>query len=60
MAGTLGTDNDVAYTIPNMGHRYGAFLDRVALNAPYALDPSVWSSIAEDLRDLDDDLDDEG
>ena len=26
VAGTLGTDNDVAYTIPNMGNRYGAFL----------------------------------
>ena len=27
VAGTLGTDADVAYTIPNMGHRYGAFLE---------------------------------
>ena len=26
VAGTLGTDAEVAYTIPNMGHRYGAFL----------------------------------
>ena len=26
VAGTLGTDNDVAYIIPNMGTRYGAFL----------------------------------
>jgi 2,4-dienoyl-CoA reductase-like NADH-dependent reductase (Old Yellow Enzyme family) len=26
VAGTLGTDNDVAYIIPNMGARYGAFL----------------------------------
>ncbi|MFZ1427312.1 MAG: NADH:flavin oxidoreductase [Geminicoccaceae bacterium] len=26
VAGTLGTDAEVAYTIPSMGHRYGAFL----------------------------------
>ena len=27
VAGTLGTDASVAYTIPAMGHRYGPFLD---------------------------------
>ncbi len=31
--------------------RYGAHLHRVALNAPYAADPDVWSHIAADLRD---------
>jgi len=39
VAGTLGTDNDVAYTIPNMANRYGAFLGlagriRVATGLP--------------------------
>ena len=27
VAGALGTDAQVAYTIPNMGHRYGPFLE---------------------------------
>ena len=27
VAGSLGTDADVAYTIPSMGHRYGPFLE---------------------------------
>jgi probable F420-dependent oxidoreductase len=30
--------------------RYGTVLDRVALNAPYAADPSIWQQIAADLR----------
>jgi probable F420-dependent oxidoreductase len=30
--------------------RYGAVLDRVALNAPYAADPAIWQQIAGDLR----------
>jgi probable F420-dependent oxidoreductase len=30
--------------------RYGTILDRVALNAPYAVDPSIWQQIAADLR----------
>jgi probable F420-dependent oxidoreductase len=30
--------------------RYGAVLDRVALNAPYAASPEVWQQIAADLR----------
>jgi probable F420-dependent oxidoreductase len=30
--------------------RYGAVLDRVALNAPYAADPAVWPRIAADLQ----------
>ncbi len=31
-------------------HRFGTVLDRVALNAPYAVDPDVWQQIAADLR----------
>ncbi len=30
--------------------RYGTVLDRVALNAPYAAEPDIWSQIATDLR----------
>jgi probable F420-dependent oxidoreductase len=30
--------------------RYGTVLDRVALNAPYAADPGIWTRIATDLR----------
>lgn len=30
--------------------RYGERLDRVALNAPYAVDPDVWQQVAADLR----------
>jgi probable F420-dependent oxidoreductase len=30
--------------------RYGAVLDRVALNAPYAASPLMWQRIASDLR----------
>jgi probable F420-dependent oxidoreductase len=30
--------------------RYGAHLDRIALNAPYATDPALWQQIAADLR----------
>jgi probable F420-dependent oxidoreductase len=30
--------------------RYGAVLDRVALNAPYAAPPEMWQQIASDLR----------
>jgi alkanesulfonate monooxygenase SsuD/methylene tetrahydromethanopterin reductase-like flavin-dependent oxidoreductase (luciferase family) len=30
--------------------RYGAVLDRIALNAPYAADPAIWGQIAADLR----------
>jgi probable F420-dependent oxidoreductase len=30
--------------------RYGTTIDRIALNAPYAVDPEVWSQIAADLR----------
>ena len=44
--GTLGTDIDVAYTIPNMGHRYGAFLDlagriRAATGLPVFQAPAI-------------------
>jgi probable F420-dependent oxidoreductase len=35
---------------PAIDERYGSLLDRVALNAPYAVDPDVWSGIAADLR----------
>jgi probable F420-dependent oxidoreductase len=35
---------------PAIDERYGSLLDRVALNAPYKVDPDVWSSIAADLR----------
>jgi probable F420-dependent oxidoreductase len=30
--------------------RYGTTIDRIALNAPYAADPSIWEQIAGDLR----------
>lgn len=30
--------------------RFGTVLDRVALNAPYPMDPDVWHQIAADLR----------
>lgn len=30
--------------------RFGTVLDRVALNAPYAMDPDIWQQIAADLR----------
>ena len=33
-----------------IARRYGAVLDRVALNAPYAADPDIWQQIATDLR----------
>ena len=39
--------DEVAAAIPD---RFGAVLDRVALNAPYAMDPDIWSAIATDLR----------
>jgi probable F420-dependent oxidoreductase len=35
---------------PEIRRRYGATLDRVALNAPYATDPAIWPRIAADLR----------
>jgi probable F420-dependent oxidoreductase len=33
-----------------IARRYGPNLDRVALNAPYAVDPDIWQQIAQDLR----------
>jgi probable F420-dependent oxidoreductase len=33
-----------------IGHRYGRVLDRVALNAPYAADPTIWRQVTADLR----------
>jgi probable F420-dependent oxidoreductase len=35
---------------PAIAERYGGLLDRVALNAPYALDPDVLQSVVADLR----------
>jgi probable F420-dependent oxidoreductase len=35
---------------PAIDERYGALLDRVALNAPYPVDPEVWAAIASDLK----------
>ena len=39
--------DDVA---PAVRARFGTVLDRVALNAPYALDPDVWRHVAAALR----------
>ena len=42
----VAAPDDVADAIRQ---RYGAVLDRVALNAPYAADPELWADIAADL-----------
>jgi probable F420-dependent oxidoreductase len=39
--------DEVAVTIVE---RFGSLLDRVALNAPYKIDPDVWTGIAAELR----------
>jgi probable F420-dependent oxidoreductase len=35
---------------PEIVRRYGTVLDRIALNAPYAAAPDLWTRIANDLR----------
>ncbi len=35
---------------PAIEERYGNLLDRVALNAPYAVDPEMWAEIVADLQ----------
>ncbi len=46
----VAAPDDVADAI---GERFGSVLDRVALNAPYAVDPDLWAEIAADLREVD-------
>lgn len=43
----VAAPDDVA---PAIQERFGGVLDRVALNAPYAMDPDVWSAIATALH----------
>ena len=43
----VAAPDDVASEIKR---RFGAHLDRVALNAPYVADPDIWTQIAADLR----------
>jgi probable F420-dependent oxidoreductase len=35
---------------PAIEERYGTLLDRVALNAPYVVDPEMWAEIVADLQ----------
>jgi probable F420-dependent oxidoreductase len=46
----VAAPDDVADAIVG---RFGNVLDRVALNAPYAVDPDLWADIAADLREVD-------
>jgi probable F420-dependent oxidoreductase len=43
----VAAPDDVAEAVTG---RYGSLLDRVALNAPYAVDPELWADIAADLQ----------